>query len=70
MSELGEGQWLQFTQPMNYERVAGLVSVEGPVKPWSSFWCNDIEQELQCHLTQDINSFHAMSNVTSIKSLT
>ena len=43
-------QLIRFTQPMNYEWVAGLVSAEGtacPVKPWSSFQCTGIHHAVR-----------------------
>ena len=43
-------QLLRSTQPMDYERVAGLVSAEGTaraVKPWSSFQCTGIHHAVR-----------------------
>ena len=59
-------QLLRFTQPMDYECVAGLVSAEGSalsaVKPWSSFQCTGIHHAVRArtykgdeHLTYALN---------------
>ena len=69
-------QLLLFTQSMNYECVAGLVSAEGTaqsaVKPWFSFQCTGIHHTVRArtyegdeHLTYALNK--SMAPFSSIE---
>ena len=50
LEQATHAQLLRFTQQMDYEWVAGLVSTEGTaraVKPWSSFQCTSIHHAVR-----------------------
>ena len=52
LEQATHAQLLRSTQPMNYERVAGLVSAEGTaraVKPWSSLQCTGIHHAVRTY---------------------